>query len=303
MFSWTWKVHAASLHLLFCTCITTSNGLTAHHAGQAVDVEIENSGLVRKEKSHLKPAEPHKQEGEAEATLDWKGNTQTFSHQANRTKAAKAEAALAQKWDVTSTDYSWRVDCKFSPWSSWSLCTTTCGIGSQHKTRYILQTEQNGGRPCDDPLLNRMEQTCAETPCPIHCEWGPWSAFSPCTSSCNGGRQERTRERLHTSEHGGSQCKGSYNHDQNCNQYACPIDCAVTEWSEWSNCTEACDGGTRYRKKIITSRNLHGGAECPPTDDEEECNLDVCPIQNDAKTSATLSAAALMLILVEILQQ
>jgi len=41
------------------------------------------------------------------------------------------------------------VDCKWSPWTQWDLCTRSCGGGMQGRTRSILVPERNGGKRCD----------------------------------------------------------------------------------------------------------------------------------------------------------
>ena len=55
------------------------------------------------------------------------------------------------------------VDCAWSDWSQWDLCTKTCGGGMQARTRTIEIVERNGGERCaGDPL---EMQTCNMQPC------------------------------------------------------------------------------------------------------------------------------------------
>jgi len=196
-----------------------------------------------------------------------------------------------------------REDCAWAEWSDWSDCTLTCGTGSRHKKRDMTKEPRDGGRPCDDPLLFRMEETCSTTVCPINCTWSAWNPWTACTVSCAGGRQERIREREHIALHGGELCQGAYREELNCNQFSCPIDCAASEWSEWGNCTEECGGGDRHRRKTITLEPLHGGAECPVTAENMTCNDDVCPIQSGARRLSEVSTIAALFLLVVVLMQ
>ena len=55
------------------------------------------------------------------------------------------------------------VDCKWSPWTQWDLCTRSCGGGMQGRTRSILVPERNGGKRCDgEPAEMR---NCNMQPC------------------------------------------------------------------------------------------------------------------------------------------
>ncbi len=45
--------------------------------------------------------------------------------------------------------YSVSVNCAWSNWSEFGLCSQTCGNGFQTRTRFINSTAQFGGKPCD----------------------------------------------------------------------------------------------------------------------------------------------------------
>ena len=45
----------------------------------------------------------------------------------------------------------------------------------------------------------------------------------------------------------------------------------TSEWSEWSECTALCGGGTRFRTRECTG----GGSNCV-TDEQEDCNSQDC---------------------------
>ncbi len=56
------------------------------------------------------------------------------------------------------------VDAKVGPWSDWSACTSTCGGGTQNRTRPVIINPANGGAPL--PSLNESRgcntQACLE---------------------------------------------------------------------------------------------------------------------------------------------
>ena len=65
---------------------------------------------------------------------------------------------------------------------------------------------------------------------------------------------------------------------QKCFEAHCPVDC-VSEWAEWSNCSEPCGFGSRTRELNITTEAAHNGIECPKIQTETEpCKIEACPV-------------------------
>ena len=54
-------------------------------------------------------------------------------------------------------------DCAWSPWSPWSLCSATCGGGSQYATRNMATRETGGGELCKGEAVKI--QQCGKTQC------------------------------------------------------------------------------------------------------------------------------------------
>ena len=54
-----------------------------------------------------------------------------------------------------------------------------------------------------------------------------------------------------------------------------PMDCSG-EWSEWSECTKDCDGGTQFRTWTTLQNPVHGGAACPEPTETRVCNTNEC---------------------------
>ncbi|XP_050298607.1 spondin-1 [Anthonomus grandis grandis] len=47
------------------------------------------------------------------------------------------------------------VDCMITPWSSWSRCSATCGIGVEERFRMIKRPAAQGGKPCPTNLKKK----------------------------------------------------------------------------------------------------------------------------------------------------
>ncbi|GCB67377.1 hypothetical protein scyTo_0005116 [Scyliorhinus torazame] len=65
----------------------------------------------------------------------------------------------SQAKEFTSTP----LDCEVSAWSSWGLCSRSCGSGIRERTRFIIQHPANDGEACPTLLI---QEECEEPPCP-----------------------------------------------------------------------------------------------------------------------------------------
>ncbi|EYB84525.1 hypothetical protein Y032_0314g2213 [Ancylostoma ceylanicum] len=71
----------------------------------------------------------------------------------------------------------------WSDWGDWSVCSATCGQGSQHRIRSC----ENG---VDCPGSNRELRFCQLASCPY---WDEWMTWSGCSVTCGIGICERRR--------------------------------------------------------------------------------------------------------------
>ncbi|OWK05971.1 hypothetical protein Celaphus_00012696, partial [Cervus elaphus hippelaphus] len=150
----------------------------------------------------------------------------------------------------------------WTPWSSWALCSTSCGIGFQVRQRSCSNpAPRHGGRICVGK--SREERFCNEnTPCPVPIFWASWGSWSKCSSNCGGGVQSRRR----TCENGNS-CPGCGVEFKTCNPEACPEVRRNTPWTPWLP-VNVTQGGARQEQRFrFTCRaplpdphGLHGGA-------------------------------------------
>uniref|UniRef100_A0A7S1NC01 Spondin-like TSP1 domain-containing protein n=1 Tax=Eutreptiella gymnastica TaxID=73025 RepID=A0A7S1NC01_9EUGL len=166
------------------------------------------------------------------------------------------------------------VDCVMAEWGEWSVCSATCGGGSQLRTRYHTTASAHGGAPCGEREETR---TCETDPCPVDCVLGTWTEWSACSASCGGGSQVRTRPVDTVALHGGAPCEATED-TRDCATEACAetVDCLTTEWTAWSECSVSCGGGRQLRTRSVETQPTEGGAPCPPTEETQDCGTKAC---------------------------
>ncbi|NXY11578.1 AGRB3 protein, partial [Pteruthius melanotis] len=142
-------------------------------------------------------------------------------------------------------------------WSQWSVCSLTCGQGSQVRTRSCVSSPY--GTLCSGLL--RETRTCNNTAtCPVPGVWEEWSPWSLCSVTCGRGARTRTR-RCVASRRGGKACEGPELQAKPCNIAICPVEGQWLEWGAWSRCSVTCANGTQQRTRKC-SVSAHGWAEC-----------------------------------------
>ncbi|KAL1440521.1 hypothetical protein MTO96_009377 [Rhipicephalus appendiculatus] len=186
-------------------------------------------------------------------------------------------------------------DCALSDWSPWSPCSSPCAerldYGIQFRNRSILGHAGKGGAPCPKKADLSDKEDCNIVRCSgMHWKTDPWEkcVAENITSGCGGGRQNRTvkcffKENA-VSDKKCSPLKKPAN-SQPCN-IACPVDCQVTNFSEWRLCRDCGDGSgpVLVRERFVLRRETPGGQPCPwqslrevrlcrPTDGEPWCML------------------------------
>jgi len=115
-----------------------------------------------------------------------------------------------------------------------------------------------------------------KAPCP--CEWGHWSAWSKCSTTCEAGKTQRGRKIAKAAINNGMECKGPSSEEKICNQnVCCPVDCVWSAWEEWPSCPSGCPVGGGIHHKIRTRtkaiKAMCNGQECDGLDFEKrECS-------------------------------
>ncbi|XP_068015381.1 LOW QUALITY PROTEIN: adhesion G protein-coupled receptor B2 [Melanerpes formicivorus] len=158
-------------------------------------------------------------------------------------------------------------------WSQWSVCSLTCGQGSQVRTRSCVSSPY--GTLCSGLL--RETRTCNNTAtCPAHGAWEEWSPWSLCSVTCGRGARTRTR-RCVAPRRGGKACEGPELQVKPCNIASCPVEGQWLEWGPWSRCSVTCANGTQQRTRKC-SVSAQGWAECRGAHaDARDCSNPSCP--------------------------
>ncbi|XP_067167576.1 adhesion G protein-coupled receptor B2 isoform X5 [Apteryx mantelli] len=162
-------------------------------------------------------------------------------------------------------------------WSQWSVCSLTCGQGSQVRTRSCVSSPY--GTLCSGLL--RETRTCNNTAtCPVEGQWLEWGAWSRCSVTCSNGTQQRTRK-CSVSAHGWAECRGAHADARECSNPTCPTDSKWGPWNHWSLCSKTCDTGWQRRFRMCEGTGVRG-YPCEGTGEEvKTCNEKKCPAYHE----------------------
>lgn len=152
-----------------------------------------------------------------------------------------SSAPIPESWpEPTKASY---VDCRFTGWSDWSSCSSTCGRGIRTRTRAFID-EQAQLSGCSQVDLIEKEVCLSECIGNYTCVTRDWSEWSRCSVSCGNGYRKRTRSPIGPMTR---QCESiEYAQHEPCTVGSvndCPNEpsqCDVSEWSQWSDCSVAC---------------------------------------------------------------
>lgn len=175
------------------------------------------------------------------------------------------------------------IDGSWSPWSPFSTCSSTCGLGEHKRFRTCSEPQpQFGGLDCIGPDVEILECDSG-VPCPIHGGWTLWSDWSICNAACGVGTSERFRECKHPAPmFGGLPCKGPDFEIIDCDSgVPCPVDGHWSPWSAWDMCSAACGIGRKLRFRTCDNPSpAYGGKPCLGLPEEVmECDTGLpCPV-------------------------
>ncbi|XP_059485786.1 spondin-1-like [Neocloeon triangulifer] len=199
--------------------------------------------------------------------------------------------------------------CHVTMWSHWSPCTVSCGTGRRGRSRFFLgpghippkHCQLEEWAPChqQECQINRSDakEICSLDQEPGLCR-GYFQRFF--FNSTNGQCEEFI--------YGG--CRGNANNfdsPEKCEEICgpvkeaimggsipkqlteeelasvdyvsplTPVDCMITPWAEWSECSASCGVGHRERTRMIKLEAQNGGKPCPKKlSKRKKCNLPAC---------------------------
>jgi len=155
-------------------------------------------------------------------------------------------------------------DCQLSTWSEWGPCSRPCGGGQQFSTRQVAVQPRGRGKTCGANGGGTLKRTkscntdwCSGTE-PVDCALAPWSLWSDCTASCDGGEQQRQRSIVTEPKNGGRPCNLAEMAElRACNEHGCDVrvSCEWSEWHAWQACSQTCGGGERSRTRELAPQS------------------------------------------------
>ncbi|XP_076810050.1 spondin-1-like isoform X4 [Clavelina lepadiformis] len=176
--------------------------------------------------------------------------------------------------EIECNDRECPVHCEVGQWSNWSDCSTSCGLGSRHRTRLVIKENKYDGNEC--PSLKETAD-CNTGECPVNCLVGDWTTWNECSKSCGTGTRQRSREVIQQNDYNGKDCP-ELDEEIECNERECPVHCEVGDWTTWNECSKSCGTGTRQRSREVIQQNDYNGKDCPELDEEIECIERECPV-------------------------
>merc|ERR1719233_1368343 len=181
-----------------------------------------------------------------------------------------------------------KADCeKFVPgeWTAWSICSASCGKGKVSRTRICKSTttlrRASENKCASENSYFYQDNDCLLQECPVNGKWGDWTYWSSCDHSCvphpesNGKTKARRSRKRHCIGQAfrGKDCKKDKKNKWLSHEKAekqedeciteltkkdgeeptpwCPENCILTEWCEWSTCSQTCI------QPIVRNRNTN----------------------------------------------
>ncbi|XP_057305398.1 coadhesin-like [Hydractinia symbiolongicarpus] len=174
------------------------------------------------------------------------------------------------------------VNGNWGAWSSYSVCSVTCGSGIKTKTRRCNNpASANGGNTCIGNSTHQL--SCAVAPCVPPANWGEWSSYSICSATCGYGFKTRTRlcnSPAPINSH--DYCPGHNTEQLNCTTSRCTVHGNWGGWSSYSACPVTCGGGIRRRTRLCNNpAPANGGNHCLGNNTEHlDCTTSPCKEKN-----------------------
>uniref|UniRef100_A0A674NEW6 Complement component 6, duplicate 1 n=2 Tax=Takifugu rubripes TaxID=31033 RepID=A0A674NEW6_TAKRU len=116
--------------------------------------------------------------------------------------------------------------------------------------------------PCSQlvVLLQLLGWTSVGLAC--FCERYSWGSWSACSRTCNHGVQYRQRNFRYDDYYWRSSCSQLCQKQDSraCNEHSCPINCLLTDFSPWSDCSPCAK--KQFRTRAVLTPSQFGGSAC-----------------------------------------
>lgn len=134
--------------------------------------------------------------------------------------------------DLNSEDCSlYKCDCFVSPWSAWGACSSSCGVGTSSRSRTILRSPDNNGKPCPELTQSQTCQVPGVTDCNTDCVLSVWSAWKPCQNLAGSCLKMRNRKVVTPASGSGAAC-GDLTVSSQCDDSQCTTN-SVSWFPQW----------------------------------------------------------------------
>lgn len=170
-------------------------------------------------------------------------------------------------------------DCVIGDWAEWSQ--PTCE-GLCKRERTVAKPNNECGKPCEGTL--NATKVCPSDCDSKDCQISEWSDWSACSSTYD--QKYRSRGITQQPLYSGKGCSAVLNETAACTTgVGSPVDCAVADWGDWSQCDKTCGGGQRIRSREIAQEATNNGRSCKDTlQVTDSCNAMAC--EADVKEQA-----------------
>ncbi|CDW52715.1 angiogenesis inhibito [Trichuris trichiura] len=156
---------------------------------------------------------------------------------------------------------------QWASWGEWSACSSTCGQGTQKRSRMCSGEEGDSTSNC---LGDSAEvRSCSVTACDE--TTNSWTEWTSCSATCGEGIKSRRKQC-------GSQSNCvAYVEKAPCNLGECKLlqSSFLSDWQSWSDCSASCGIGHRQRIRDCLSNDK---AYCPPEElvEVQSCHVTPC---------------------------
>lgn len=172
--------------------------------------------------------------------------------------------------DACPTGAEGPIDAEWSDWNGWGDCDCS---GVKERSRNVKQHEKFGGHALSGVSIEAAECIPDNTAChldwhPLACQPSPWSEWST-TCKCGTAQVYRKRAVAIPNQNCGAPCAAPLQETKSCDQSGCSeaddVDCQLTKWSAWGNCSKTCGGGQQLRSRVVEKGTQSNGKPCEPS--------------------------------------